>query len=312
MMKAPLAIAVLYSMVVVYGVSTTMHEYREDPRIRNWLFMGKWGPVFYLTGAYVFMVLLGPLIMRNREAFSLKTGMKLYNLTQVILSAYMFKEFVITAYLSGYSLSCQPVEFSHKPLPMRMAAACWWFFFSKIIDVFDTIFFILRKKNSQISFLHVYHHSTMILNWWVAAKFTPGGQVFFQCMINSLVHTIMYSYYFLSVFGPAVQKYLWWKKYLTQLQLIQFTIIIIHVIGSMRTTCTFPYIFNWYVICYGLSLIALFSNFYMETYSNQKRVKANEQSVLDSIAQDKNMNYEKKRMEVITRYPLQQLVRGVL
>ena len=39
-------------------------------------------------------------------------------------------------------------------------------------------------------------------------------------MLNSFVHVIMYSYYGLSAMGPAVQKYLWWKKYLTQLQLV--------------------------------------------------------------------------------------------
>jgi len=38
------------------------------------------------------------------------------------------------------------------------------------------VFFILRKKNNQVSFLHVYHHATMILNWWMAAKYLPVGQ----------------------------------------------------------------------------------------------------------------------------------------
>jgi elongation of very long chain fatty acids protein 4 len=33
---------------------------------------------------------------------------------------------------------------------------------------------------------------------------------------------IMYSYYALAAFGPKIQKYLWWKKYITIAQLIQF------------------------------------------------------------------------------------------
>ncbi len=45
-------------------------------------------------------------------------------------------------------------------------------------------------------------------------------KAFFLAMLNSFVHVIMYSYYGLSAMGPAVQKYLWWKKYLTQLQLV--------------------------------------------------------------------------------------------
>lgn len=31
----------------------------------------------------------------------------------------------------------------------------------------------------------------------------------------------MYSYYFLAALGPGMQKYLWWKKYLTQIQLVR-------------------------------------------------------------------------------------------
>ena len=38
------------------------------------------------------------------------------------------------------------------------------------------MFFILRKKNSQLTFLHVYHHGTMIFNWWAGVKYLAGGQ----------------------------------------------------------------------------------------------------------------------------------------
>ena len=39
---------------------------------------------------------------------------------------------------------------------------------------FPQIFFILRKKNSQVSFLHVYHHTTMFIVGWAGAKWLPG------------------------------------------------------------------------------------------------------------------------------------------
>ena len=43
---------------------------------------------------------------------------------------------------------------------------------------------------------------------------------FFGSMINSWIHVLMYLYYGLSAIGPHMQKYLKWKKYLTQLQLV--------------------------------------------------------------------------------------------
>lgn len=39
-------------------------------------------------------------------------------------------------------------------------------------------------------------------------------------VLNASIHMIMYSYYFLAALGPQMQKYLWWKKYLTRLQIV--------------------------------------------------------------------------------------------
>ena len=58
----------------------------------------------------------------------------------------------------------------------QIAKAIWWYYFSKLLEFMDTIFFVLRKKNSQISFLHVYHHATMFPIWWIGVKWVPGGQ----------------------------------------------------------------------------------------------------------------------------------------
>lgn len=39
-------------------------------------------------------------------------------------------------------------------------------------------------------------------------------------IINSFVHVIMYSYYFLTSYRPELKKSLWWKKHITQIQLV--------------------------------------------------------------------------------------------
>lgn len=57
--------------------------------------------------------------------------------------------------------------------------------------------------------------------WW-GVKFFPGGQSTFFGFLNTFVHIIMYGYYMLAAMGPKVQKYLWWKKYLTLLQMVNF------------------------------------------------------------------------------------------
>lgn len=62
-------------------------------------------------------------------------------------------------------------------LPLtQVAGALWWYFISKGIEYLDTVFFILRKKFNQVTFLHVYHHCTMFTLWWIGIKWVAGGQ----------------------------------------------------------------------------------------------------------------------------------------
>ena len=49
-------------------------------------------------------------------------------------------------------------------------------------------------------------------------------------MINSFVHVLMYTYYGLSALGPHMQKYLWWKKYLTRIQLVSYHVSVFQTV----------------------------------------------------------------------------------
>lgn len=55
---------------------------------------------------------------------------------------------------------------------------------------------------------------------WFGVKFTPGGHSTFFGLLNTAVHIVMYTYYMFAAMGPQYQKYLWWKKYLTGLQMV--------------------------------------------------------------------------------------------
>uniref|UniRef100_A0A673AVQ6 Elongation of very long chain fatty acids protein n=1 Tax=Sphaeramia orbicularis TaxID=375764 RepID=A0A673AVQ6_9TELE len=228
----------------------------------GWLLVYSPVPVGCIFLCYLIILWAGPRLMARRQPINLRPVLLLYNFAMVCLSAYMFYEFTASAWLSSYSLLCQPVDYSHSPLAMRMARVCWWFYFSKVIELSDTVFFILRKKNNQITFLHVYHHATMVFNWWSGVKYVAGGQSFLIGLINSLVHVVMYLYYGLAAVGPSMTKYLWWKRYLTSLQLLQFFIVTIHTTYNLFADCDYPDSMNAVVVAYSLSLIVLFSNFY--------------------------------------------------
>lgn len=241
-----------------------------DKRTDPWLLVYSPVPVLAIILFYLCVVWVVPRLMKHRGPFDLKGLIFVYNFAMVCLSSYMFHEFVVTSRSSGYSYLCQPADYSTSPLAMRMANACWWFFFSKVIELSDTIFFMLRKKNNQLSLLHVYHHATMIFNCWAGVKYVAGGQSFFIGLLNSFVHIIMYTYYGLAVLGPHMQKYLWWKRYLTVLQLVQFVVLIIHTTYNLFADCAFPDFMNYVVVGYCSTLIVLFCNFYYQSYLQTK------------------------------------------
>uniref|UniRef100_A0A4W5LIN0 Elongation of very long chain fatty acids protein n=1 Tax=Hucho hucho TaxID=62062 RepID=A0A4W5LIN0_9TELE len=228
-----------------------------DKRTDPWLLVYSPMPVAFIFLLYLGVVWAGPKLMKRREPVDLKAVLIVYNFAMVCLSVYMFHE----------------VCFSYSHQNGCMAKVCWWFFFSKVIELADTVFFILRKKNSQLTFLHVYHHGTMIFNWWAGVKYLAGGQSFFIGLLNTFVHIVMYSYYGLAALGPHMQKYLWWKRYLTSLQLLQFVLLTTHTGYNLFTECDFPDSMNAVVFAYCVSLIALFSNFYYQSYLNRKSKK---------------------------------------
>jgi len=41
--------------------------------------------------------------------------------------------------------------------------------------------------------------------------------------VNSVVHVIMYFYYMVAAMGPKYQKYIWWKKYMTVIQMVSLS-----------------------------------------------------------------------------------------
>ncbi|CRL03591.1 CLUMA_CG016315, isoform A [Clunio marinus] len=112
--------------------------------------------------------------------------------------------------------------------------------------------------------------------WW-GVKFSPGGHGSFFGFLNSGVHVVMYTYYMLAAFGPQVQKYLWWKKYLTILQMAQFVLVFTHAMQLfVHNPCQYPLIFAWLCILHALMFFVLFKGYYKKTYERietTRRVK---------------------------------------
>ncbi|XP_056889567.1 elongation of very long chain fatty acids protein 7a isoform X2 [Takifugu flavidus] len=246
-----------------------------DSRTESWFLMSSPLPQTIVIAIYIYFVTsLGPRIMENRKPLDLKGVLIFYNFSVVALSVYMIYEFIMSGWGTGYSFHCDLVNYSESPQALRMAATCWIYYFSKFIEMLDTVFFVLRKKSSQVTFLHVYHHSIMPFTWWFGVRFAPGGMGTFHALLNCVVHVIMYTYYGLSAMGPNYQKYLWWKKYLTTIQLIQFMLVTTHISQYFFIKdCPYQFpIFIYIIGLYGLIFLFLFMNFWYHAYTKGKRL----------------------------------------
>ncbi|CAB3371621.1 Hypothetical predicted protein [Cloeon dipterum] len=259
---------------------------KSDPRVNDWFLMSGPMPTALICLTYVFIVkYLGPKLMENRKPFELRQVLIWYNAFQVAFSTWLFYECMVSGWWNNYSLRCQPVDYSEDPLAMRMARGCWWYYFSKFTEFFDTFFFVLRKKNNHISTLHVIHHGVMPLSVWFGVKFTPGGHSSFFGLLNTFVHIIMYGYYLVAALGPQYQKFIWWKKYLTALQMVQFVAVMVHAFQLLFTDCNYPRAFVWWIGMHAVMFYFLFANFYKQSYKQKSSKKMDDKSMTQRISE---------------------------
>ncbi|XP_017890687.1 elongation of very long chain fatty acids protein AAEL008004-like isoform X3 [Ceratina calcarata] len=262
-------------MSIVMQYVDRLHEILDkhaDQRTTNWFMMSSPFPTLFICLSYVYVVkVLGPKWMENRKPFQLQNALIMYNLFQIIFSAWLFYESLMGGWWGHYSFRCQPVDYSNNPTAIRMVHACWWYYFSKFTEFMDTIFFILRKKNNHVSTLHVIHHGCMPMSVWFGVKFTPGGHSTFFGLLNTFVHIVMYTYYMLAAMGPKLHPYLWWKKYLTVFQMIQFIAVMIHAFQLLFINCNYPKAFVWWIGLHATMFFFLFNEFYQQSYQQQKK-----------------------------------------
>nr|XP_050036636.1 elongation of very long chain fatty acids protein AAEL008004-like [Dermacentor andersoni] len=251
---------------------------RRDPRTEGWALVGNKPFIVGLLCAYVYVVkVAGPRFMQGRKPYdNLKPTIAIYNAAMVVLNWYFMVAYLRRSYLGGgYSFVCQGIDYDARDeMTMTFLTHCWWYEWVRIADFLDTAFFVLRKKESNISVLHVVHHALVVFNGWYGLAYGADGHIALALIFNSFVHGVMYSYYFLSLLGPAVRKHLWWKRYLTQLQMFQFVVLMAHVFLPLLFECGYPLAHVYIGLPQALFFLVMFRNFYLKNYNDRKKKAA--------------------------------------
>jgi len=213
---AALAAHVISTMADITTLIEYVNTFVAADHIPNWTLPA--------TGSMLYLATIAVLKWATSAGFLVKgryVGIAVaHNLVLIVLSAMMFAGGVHSLH-ERYALEgFDGIFCSQRPQPKVLdGAAGFWvtvFFYSKFYELLDTVLMCLKHRATP--FLHVYHHVVMLwLTWsWVYFGWLEGS--LWCVIVNSLIHTFMYSHYLASVLGVSA----WWKKYLTSGQLVQF------------------------------------------------------------------------------------------
>jgi len=241
----------------------------EDPRVDHFpLISSHHVPlVIGIIAAYFYFVLsFGPKFMKDRKPFKLDSFIIAFNVFQVLANGINVTVALRHFLKQDPNWLCILPPYGDTSYSAKVVTqCCYYYFLLKITDLFDTVFFILRKKEQQATFLHIYHHFGMIVMTYVEVKFlSGGGHAIILGLVNSYVHLIMYGYYLATSLKIDVANY--WKKIITQIQMIQFAVIIVHNVIPLFVPCNFFKVGNFFLIAQNSFMLFLFSDFYYKTY----------------------------------------------
>lgn len=224
----------------------------------------------------LFVLKVGPQMMHKKQALDLRRIVRVYNFVNIAFNVWLAYRGI---HLSGNGFSffnCHCLDRDYK----RFSVYIDIFILSRVIDFLDTIFFILRKKQSQVTGLHVFHHSLVPLVIYLVASFSMTPFSGFLIVMNALVHVVMYSYYFLATF-PTLAPYLWWKKYITKIQIGQFCLALVYFCLGYILLPRFcddpPMVAVVTNLLSALVFLVLFLSFYSGAYNKNKQQQQHQQ-----------------------------------
>lgn len=130
----------------------------------------------------------------------------------------------------------------------------------KYFDFIDTFFIICNKNKRQLTFLHIYHHSSILLLWKYAINSgNANGTVAFSAMINGYIHVIMYSHYLITTL--AIKNP--FKFLITKMQMTQFVLLISHSGMAIKNDIYISKNLCVIQIIYQSIMFLLFFNFFI-------------------------------------------------
>ncbi|XP_076361904.1 very long chain fatty acid elongase 6-like isoform X2 [Tachypleus tridentatus] len=172
---------------------------------RNWM-IKNWYQAFYFVGVYMVLVFGGQVYMQSRPRYDLRRILAAWNVFLAVFSIIgamrTLPEMIHVLRKYGFQYSvCNPSFIEQVKVSGFWT---WMFTLSKVPELCDTIFIVLRKQN--LMFLHWYHHITVLLfSWYSYTEHIAPAR--WYVVMNYIVHSVMYSYFVLRALRFNVPRY---------------------------------------------------------------------------------------------------------
>jgi len=246
--------------------------------------------------SYLIILRVSTRLMKNQSPFTAKKLTAIHNLFLFIVSCIMLigvLKSVFDIYLDG-GWEGIAIDSKRKYRAGKLSFWMYVFYLTKPYEFIDTFIMIMKKR--ELNFLHVWHHCSTFLLVWITMTQEMSIQ-WLSISVNCFVHCWMYYYYFMASLGHQI----WWKRYLTQLQIFQFiatvTIncswIYFYLTGRNPSGTIEGFYFGMFIIT---SFLILFINFYIQNYqSNAKDRNPSSPVMSPSLLAHQSVKSNKKK-----------------
>nr|XP_027193686.1 putative fatty acid elongation protein 4 [Dermatophagoides pteronyssinus] len=264
---------------------------RNFPRIMS-LSNEYWHYSIYISVIYLIIIQILIRLMKSTTTnygFQLKHQLIIWNLIMTIFSLIAsircLPEFIFVLKNYGFIYS-----YTQNTYGKDIRLCIWYLFFtlSKVPELIDTIFIVLRKR--PLRKLHWIHHTlTLIYSWFVFGDVPSTAR--WMVNMNLIVHTLMYSYYALTSMGYRLPRPV--NITLTSMQIIQMLFgFYIHLDCLRRKIFGQPCDVSLAVAITGFSLYTLFFlmflDFFIRTYLFKNKINKNDQRT--KVSNNNNIN----------------------
>ena len=247
-----------------------VEERFDSEKSQRWM-QENFSLTWYVIVLYLTSIFLGRRWMRDRKPFSLRRALTMWSAGLAAFS--------IIGFLRLYAMMRDGVlelGFVHSTCNRNLfftgRGAFWGLLFvlSKVVELGDTLFIVLRK--TPLNFLHWYHHVTVFAYTVYSVSYMDPAVEWFG-MANLLVHSAMYTYYVFKAAGLRVPRAV--AQSITVLQLAQFWIGLavlcaIYLQKKAEEPCASRDDVMWWGFVMYASYLVLFSNFFYQRYIRHK------------------------------------------